>query len=44
VNDVVVRTCDVDVREIVNSEDDRMSMREANRRMFSGNQPETPPA
>ncbi len=42
VSDVVVRTCDVDVCEIVNSDDDRMSLREANRRMFSGNQAETP--
>lgn len=42
VNDVQTRTCDVNIHEIVNNEDDRMRLREANRRLYQGNRPQTP--
>ncbi len=42
VNDMVVRTCDVDVREIVSSDDSRS--RDADRRLFADDGSEPPAA
>ncbi|MCL4504520.1 MAG: hypothetical protein M1434_00290 [Chloroflexi bacterium] len=37
VKDVELRTCDVNIHEIVNTEDDRQALRETNRRLYQGN-------
>jgi hypothetical protein len=37
VKDVQTRTCSVNIQEIVDSTDDRLAARDANRRAFSGN-------
>ncbi len=42
VKDVELRTCDVNIHEIVNTEDDRLALRETNRRLYQGNRSGTP--